>query len=310
LEAASAVTFRECAEAILEAKRHEWKNAKHASQWQNTLKTYAYPVLGDLPVQHIETSHVLKALQPIWTKKPETASRVRQRIENILSWATARDYRSGENPARWRGHLDKLLASPAKIKTIRHHPALPWSEVSQFMGELSQREGNAARALEFTILVAARTGEVIGAKWDEVDLSGGVWTIPAERTKARREHRVPLSKAAKSLLRDLPQVEGQAYVFKGHRYDKPLSNMAMATVLKRMGRDDLTVHGFRSTFRDWCAEATNYPRELAEAALAHVLKDKTEAAYQRGDMFARRARLMQAWSDYCAKPLMKCGDEY
>jgi len=290
-------TFRECAERMMETKRHEWRNAKHAGHWASTLKTYAMPVLGGLPVDAVETEHVLKVLEPIWTRKTETATRVRQRIEAVLDWARARRYRLGENPARWRGHLDKLLAKPTRIRTVRHHPALPYAELPEFMAALSEQKGIAARALAFTILTAARSGEVRGATWEEI--YGNVWTVPGERMKAHREHRVPLSRLACGMINAVPRFEAARYVFPGQNLRKPISNGAMSAVLKRMGHPDLTVHGFRSTFRDWCAEQTNFPRELAEAALAHVIRDKTEAAYQRGDLLDRRRKMMEAWAKQC-----------
>lgn len=289
--------FRTTAKRMIEARRPEWRNPKHAAQWGASLEAYAYPTLGDLPVDGIETDHVLKVLEPIWNDKTETANRVRQRIEAVLDYAKARGQRSGDNPARWRGHLDKLLAKPSKVKRVRHHPALPYSDLPDFMADLAKQGGIGAKALTFTILTAARTGEVLGATDDEV--ADGIWTVPPERTKSHRMHRVPLALQTQELIDALPSFAGSRYLFPSNRRGKHLSNMAMAKVLKTMGREDITVHGFRSTFRDWCAELTNFPRELAEAALAHVLKDKTEAAYQRGDLLERRAKMMQAWADYC-----------
>jgi integrase len=247
---------------------------------------------------------VLKVLEPIWTAKTETATRVRGRIESILDWATARKYRDGENPARWRGHIDKLLPKPGKVAAIEHFAALPYAEVPAFLAALKEQQGIAAQALAFCILTATRTGEVIGARWDEI--AGDVWTIPAERTKARREHRVPLSKPALAILdtlRPMADLLGHGaagFIFPGGKPGKPLSNMAMLATLKRMGREDVTTHGFRSAFRDWCGEQTNFPREVAEAALAHVIKDKAEAAYARGDLLAKRSQLMAAWGLYCS----------
>jgi integrase len=301
LEAARAMTFQECAEAYIQAHRLSWKNPKHAAQWPSSLSTYVYPVLGDLPVPDIDTQLVLKALEPIWTLKPETASRVRGRIELVLDWATARQYREGENPARWRGHLDKLLPARSKLRRVKHHAALPYKDVSAFMLDVGAQEGVSARALEFAILTAARTGEVIGATWDEIDLVERLWVIPPDRMKAGKEHRIPLSDRAVELLESLPR-EGH-YVFPGGRARKPLSNMAMLKTLRRMDRGDLTVHGFRSTFRDWCAEQTAYPHEAAEMALAHSVGDKVEAAYRRGDMFEKRRRLMHDWAEFCASPI-------
>ncbi len=297
LSVASTKTFKECSAAYIKAHRAGWKSAKHADQWENTLDQYCGPVFGSAPVQSIDTTLVMRALDPIWKEKNETASRLRGRIEKILDWARVRGYRSGDNPARWRGHLDKLLPTPRKVKKVRHHPALPYGEIGAFMKELRQQEGTAARALELLILTATRTNEVIGAKWSEIDRAAKTWTIPAERMKAQREHRVPLSEAAIRVLSKLPS-EGD-FVFVGAKPGKPLSNMAMLKLLSRMERSDLTVHGFRSTFRDWAAETTNYPREAAEAALAHSISDKTEAAYRRGDLFEKRGKLMQAWADHC-----------
>ena len=299
-------TFGEIGAAYISAHEAAWRNPKHRQQWHNTLATYANPILGGLPVADVETGHVLRVLEPIWRTKPETASRVRGRIECILDYAKARGWRAGENPARWRGHLDNLLPAPGKVAKVEHHAALPWKEIAAFLVSLANHEAVAARALHFAILSAARTGEALGATWGEIDLSQAVWTIPATRMKAGREHRVPLSDAALATLHavaELRQDDGaDAPVFPGHKPGKPLSNMALLMLLRRMGRPDLTAHGFRSTFRDWVAEATSHPRELAEAALAHVLGDKTEAAYQRGDLLEKRRRLMSDWADYCAGP--------
>jgi len=297
LEASSVRTFDECAGAYIRSHRAGWKNSKHGEQWENTLETYASPVLGMLPVQSVDTTLVIKVLESIWETKNETANRVRGRMERVLDWARVRGYRTGENPARWRGHLDKLLPPPRKVQKIAHHAALPYQQIADFMRQLRSNEGLAARALDLVILTAARTGEVVRARWSEFDLNTSVWTVPAERMKANREHRVPLSDAARAVLTRLPR-EGD-YVFRGALQDRPLSNMAMLAVLHRMGRNDLTVHGFRSSFRDWAAEVTNFPREVAEAALAHVLSDKTEAAYRRGDLFDKRRKLMQARADWC-----------
>lgn len=300
--AAKVVTFNEAAEAYIEAHRAGWRNAKHADQWQNTLDTYASPIVGNLPVAAVDTALVMKVVEPIWTKKTETATRVRGRIEAVLDWCTVRGYRSGDNPARWRGHLDHLLPSPAKVTRVANHAALPYAHMHDFMVALRAQEGTAARAVELIILTAARTSEVLLAEWSEFDLQAAVWSCPAGRMKAGRPHRVPLSRQALRLLKALPVEEGSPYVFPGAKERKPLSNMAGLKLLQRMQRSDITVHGFRSSFRDWAAETTNYPRELAEAALAHVVKDKTEAAYQRGDLLEKRAKLMQAWADYCDRP--------
>lgn len=301
-EAAKVMTFRQCAEAYIRSHRAGWKNIKHAAQWESTLDTYVYPKFGDLPVAAVDVGLVLKAIEPIWTEKTETASRVRGRIESILDWATARGLRSGDNPARWRGHLENLLPKRSKVAKVQHHPALPYAEMGAFMTALRTMEGVGPKALEFAILTATRTGETVGSRWSEIDLASGMWTIPGERMKAGKEHRVPLSKRATELLSALPCEADSDFVFIGDRKGKPLSNMALLMTLRRMGRDDLTTHGFRSTFRDWAAEQTAYPNELVEMALAHTISDKTEAAYRRGDMLEKRRRLMQDWSDFCDRP--------
>lgn len=299
-ERAKSISFKEAAAKYIAAHEAGWKNDKHGQQWANTLETYAYPVMGDLPVAEIDTAHVLQVLEPIWREKTETASRVRGRMESVLNWATAREFRKGDNPARWRGHLDKLLPAPPKVKKVRNQPALPYAELPGFMGSLREKEGVSAQALEFTILCAVRTGETIGARWSEIDMQAGIWTIPAERMKAGREHRVPLTDRALEILKALPREgRGDGFVFPGARKGKGLSNMAMLELLRGM-KPGITVHGFRSTFRDWAAEQTNFPRELAEAALAHVLADKTEAAYLRTDRLEKRRRLMAEWAKFCA----------
>jgi integrase len=303
LAAAKALSFRQCAQAYIEAHKPGWKNPKHTAQWRSSLEAYVYPVFGDLPVQSVDVGLVLKALEPIWPKKTETASRVRGRIEAVLDWATARGYRQGDNPARWRGHLDKLLPRQSKIARVNHHPTLPYADAGTFMATLREQEGVSARALEFLILAGGRTGEVLGATWDEVDIGAGVWTIPAARMKAGMEHRVPLSGRALDILQRLHADRNGPYVFPGAKVGKPPSHQAMLLVLRRLGRDDLTVHGFRSTFRIWAAEQTNFPREVAEQALSHSLPDKVEAAYQRGDLFEKRRRLMDEWARFCATPV-------
>ena len=300
LTTAMAMTFDECADAYIEAHRAGWKNPKHVTQWENTLATYASPVIGSLPVASVDMPLALKILEPIWTTKNETASRLRGRIEAVLDWATVRGYRSGDNPARWKGHLDKVLPAPNKVQKVKHHPALPYAQVGEFMAALRNCEGIAAKALEFTILTAARSGEVRGAEWQEIDLRAKTWTIPAERMKAGKEHRIPLSDAAVKLLQLMPRLKDVAHVFPSPQ-NTALSDMSLMAVLRRMGRKDLTVHGFRSTFRDWAGETTPFPREVIEHALAHQLRDKAEAAYQRGDLLVKRERLMQTWADYCNK---------
>ncbi len=296
---AKELTFDQAAAACLSDRRAAWRNEKHAAQWSSTLATYVSPVLGKLPVSAIDLPLVRKVLDPIWITKNETASRVRQRIETVLAWATVSGFRKGENPARWRGHLDQLLPRPSKVQKAEHHPALPYDQISAFMGELRQRTGTSALALEFTILTAARTREVIEAQWEEFDLKRKVWVIPAARMKAGKTHTVPLSSRAMAILEALGEVQEGSHVFLGSQEGTPLSNMAMIALLKRMGRSDITVHGFRSTFRDWAGEQTTYPREVIEHALAHQLKDRSEAAYARSTLPEKRRTLMEDWAAYC-----------
>jgi integrase len=298
IEAAKAMTFAGCAEAYIKVHRAGWRNSKHAAQWPSSLASYTYPIFGSLPVQAIDTALVMRALEQIWTVKPETASRVRGRIESVLDWATARDYRRGENPARWRGHLENLLPKRSKVRAIEHHAALPYDQLAEFTAELRQQEGVAARALELTILTAARTGETLGAQWSEFDLSGRLWTVPGKRMKAGKEHRIPLSASAISVLDEMQAIRQSDFVFPGAKSGRPLSGAAFRALLSRMGRSDLTVHGFRSTFSDWCSEHTNFPAEVREMALAHVVGDKVEAAYRRGDLFEKRRQLMAAWANF------------
>jgi integrase len=298
LAAAKIMTFADCARAYILAHREGWKNAKHISQWQNTLATYADPIIGALPVQVIDTALVMRVLEPLWSRIPETGSRLRGRIESVLDWATVRRFRSGDNPARWRGHLDALLPNRSKVRSVQHLAALPYSELPAFMAALQEQDGVGARALEFLILTAARTGEVIDAKRNEIDRQERVWVIHAGRMKAKKEHRVPLSRRALDIIEAMQQQQSD-FIFPGTGAGKALSDTALLDVVERMGRGDLTVHGFRSTFRDWAAERTNYPREVAEAALAHTLSDKVEAAYRRGDLFEKRRRLMVEWAKYC-----------
>ena len=289
-------TFKQAAESYIKAHGDTWKNAKHEQQWTNTLTTYAYPVVGHLGLQHIGQEHILKILEPIWKDKTETASRLRGRLEVVLDWATVRGYRKGDNPARWKGHLDKLLAAPGKIQKVEHHRALPIADMPKFMTALREREGLSARALEFTILTAVRSGETRGATWAEIDKKAKVWTIPAERMKAGKEHRVPLSTTALKLLEKLAQGKPGDFVFPAPR-GGALSDMALTAVMRRM-KVDAVPHGFRSTFRDWAAEHTNYPREIAEQALAHALESKVEAAYRRGDALEKRRQLMMEWATF------------
>jgi integrase len=303
LETASNKTFAECSLAYIDAHRASWKNAKHAAQWPSTLKTYAYPVIGTLPVRSIDTAMVLKVLKPIWTEKPETAKRLRGRIESVLDYATVAGYRQGLNPARWKGHLSHMLAKPSAIRPVEHHAALPYAELPAFMAKLrNKEEGVGARALEFLILTATRTGEVLGARWSEINLRGKLWTIPAARMKAGKEHVVPLSPRAVEILEGLKPDAPEGFVFPGRDGKKPLSNMAFLMLLRRMGRDDLTGHGFRSTFRDWAGDRSAFDHQTIEFALAHGISDKTEAAYRRGTAIEKRGQLMAHWADYCASP--------
>jgi integrase len=293
-----AITFDEATSKFLQSKSPEWSNPKHVAQWEATLTTYASPIIGNLQVRDVALGHVTKILSPIWTTKTETASRLRGRIEKVLDWATVHGYREGENPARWKGHLDKLFPKPSKTKKVKHHAALPYGEVSAFIGDLQEREGIAARALEVLILTACRSNEVRGATWDEFDLDNKVWVIPESRMKAKKEHRVPLSDRVIEIIKALPRLERNELVFAAPR-GGVLSDMTLGAVLKRMGRADLTAHGFRSTFRDWAGETTAYPREVIEHALAHQLKDKAEAAYARGTLFEKRRGLMEDWAKHC-----------
>jgi integrase len=301
-----AVSFRDAADAYIAAHEAAWSNPKHRLQWSSTLDTYVHPHFGDVPVSEVTTAHVLAALEPIWQTKPETAVRVRGRIEAVLTAATVRGQRSGQNPAQWKGHLAEILPTRASVSAVEHHAALPYAEIGAFMADLRSQRGVAARALEFAILTAARSGEAMGARWGEIDLNANVWTIPAGRMKAGKEHRVPLSVPALTLLRQMGEIrEGndpQSYVFPGAIHSKPLSPMAFTMLLRRMKRADLTAHGFRSSFRDWASEQTSMAREVAEAALAHAIGDRVEAAYRRGDLFEKRRKMMDAWGGYCAKP--------
>ena len=292
-------TFDQCAAAYIEAKTPEWRNAKHAAQWTATLNTYASPVLGQLLVGDVALPNVLAVLRPIWQTKTETASRVRARLEAVLDWASTSGYRDGLNPARWKGHLDNLLPAPTKVAKVAHHAALSVGAMGKFMRELRKHEGIGARALEFAILTAARSGEVRGATWSEFDMEAPMWTIPGLRMKMGKEHRVPLSRPALDLLRALPRLADVDTVFAAPRGGQ-LSDMTLSAVMRRM-QVPAVPHGFRSTFRDWCAEHTNYSRDVAEMALAHSIGDKVEAAYRRGDLFGKRAKLMQAWADYSAQ---------
>jgi integrase len=293
-------TFGECADRFIEAMRSSWRNAKHAAQWEMTLRVYAAP-LRRLPVDKVTTNDVLSVLKPLWNEKPETASRLRGRIERVLDAAKAQGLRDGENPARWRGHLDQLLPK-RQLLTRGHHSAMSYADVPAFIMDLQSRQATAALALEFAVLTAARSGEVLGARWDEFDLERAVWTVPATRMKAGREHRVPLSQRTLKIVKAMREARNADFVFPGQKSGRPLSVMALEMVLRRMKIDDVTVHGFRSAFRDWAAECTNFSNEVCEAALAHVIENKVEAAYRRGDLFDKRRKLMEAWATYCASP--------
>lgn len=303
IEAARSLSFADCAARYITAHEVSWRNPKHRQQWSNTLSAYAFPVFGALPVDQVDQAMVMNALDPIWTVKPETASRLRGRIEAILDWASVRGYRKGDNPARWRGHLEKALPARAKTRRIEHHAAVRFSEMPCFWAALAAREGNGADCLKFLVLTAVRSGEARGARWGEIDVGERVWTIPAARMKGGREHRVPLSDPALAVLearRALSRYRlGTAdLVFESDlRAGAALSDMTLGAVLKRMGRSE-TVHGFRSSFRDWAAERTAFPREVAEQALAHTIGDKVEAAYRRGDLFEKRQRLMAGWAQF------------
>src|SRR5262249_6927100 len=301
-EKAKALTFREAAQRYFDQHEGKWRNAKHRAQFLTTLKTYAFPVLGAMAVADIDTATVLRAIEPHWLTKAETMQRTRGRIEAVLGWAAVRGYRSGENPARWKGHLKEVLPGRSQVAKVEHHPALPYAEVADFIAKLRKREGIAARTLEFLVLTAARTGEILGARWDEIEWDAKMWRVPAGRMKGGREHRVALSQRAIELLRGLPMEDGNDLIFIGSRPGIGLSSQGMTQVLRRMGRTDVSVHGFRSTFRDWAAEQTNFPREVAELALAHRVGDKTELAYRRGDGLRKRYALAEAWSRYCATP--------
>jgi integrase len=305
LDAAKAVTFGEVAASYIAPHKAGWRNGKHVAQWEATLSTHAAPIMP-LPVQSIDTALVLKVLQPIWTTRPETASRLRGRIENVLDFAKVREFRGAENPARWRGHLDKLLPARSKVREVKHHSALPYAELPAFLARLREQEGVAARALEFTILTAARTAESMGATWGEINWSEKLWTIAGTRMKGGREHRVPLCDRAVTILSEMKPSDNipnaaEQFTFSGGKPGRPLSNMAFLMLLRRMGRADLTAHGFRSSFRDWAAERTSFASEVVEMALAHVVGNKVEAAYRRGDLFDKRRRLMGAWAEFLSK---------
>ena len=300
------ITFRDTARRYIDGHSAAWRNAKHAAQWGSTIETYANPIFGDLAIADVGTAHVLAALEPIWLVKPETASRLRGRIETILDFAKTRGWRAGENPAAWKGHLALTLPARSKVARVEHHAALPWREIGDFMDVLRNQAGIGARALRFAILTAARSGEVRGARWREIDLANATWIIPADRMKGRREHRVPLPEPTLEILHEMSEARmsdgPDALVFPGRDAARPLSDMSLTAVLRRMKRGDLTAHGFRSAFRDWAAETTAYPAEIVEMALAHAVGNKVEAAYRRGDLFEKRRRLMLDWASYCSTP--------
>jgi integrase len=307
LERAKAITFKDACARYIAANRSGWKNIKHAAQWEATLKAYAYPIIGALPVQAIDTALVMAVLDPIWSKKPETASRVRGRIESVIAAAKARGEFKGENPATWKGHLDKLLPKTSKVSKVKNHAALPYADLPTFMMDLRQREGIAAAAMEFLILTVGRTGEVLGATWDELDLRKSVWTIPGERMKNGKEHQVPLSAPAVAVLERMSKITNGEYVFFGQSSGRSLSNMALLVLLRRMKRDDITSHGFRSTFRDWAAER-GYQDPVAEAALAHSVPDAVVAAYKRTTFFELRKKMMDDWAAFATSDPVKTGD--
>jgi integrase len=301
VEDARTINFDDCAKAYIEAHVDGWRNAKHRAQWASSLKTYVSPVFGHLPVRAIDTGLVMRVLEPMWASKAETANRLRGRIEAVLSWAHVRGYRLGDNPARWRGHLDHLLPAKAKVRKVEHHAALPYAEVGKFVVTLDRQEGVAASALKFLVLTAARMGEALGASWHEISFDTRTWTIPAGRMKGGREHRVPLSDAAVAVLRNMQAIRRGDYVFPGGREGKPLSQTSLLNLLHAT-RSEVTAHGFRSTFRDWAAERTNYENHVVEQALAHAIGNAVEAAYRRGDLFDKRRRLMDDWAEFCATP--------
>ncbi|WP_018262447.1 tyrosine-type recombinase/integrase [Methylobacterium sp. WSM2598] len=298
-KAAHAMTFRQSAETYIATHQAGWRNAKHTTQWSTTLETYVHPVFGDLPVVAVDTGLVMRVLEPIWTNKSETANRLRGRIEAILDWARTRGYHTGENPARWRGHLENLLPARSKIRRVEHHAALPFTDIPQFLTTLRTGDSIAAHALKYTILTAARTGEVLDARWGEIDLVGGVWTVPAQRMKGGREHRVPLSGPALAILMAMAELRTGDFVFPSVRSGGPLGASALRRLLRTINYANVTVHGFRSSFRDWAAEITDFPSEVVEAALAHTVESKVVRAYRRSDLFQKRRELMDAWARYC-----------
>jgi integrase len=300
--AAGAMTFRRCAEGFIKDNERGWTNAKHRRDWHASLAMYVYPVIGNLPVASIDTPLVLKVIKPLWERVPETASRVRGRIENVLGWATVHHYRSGDNPARWSGHLQHALPARSEIAKVEHHAALPYVEVPAFMATLKQKTSVSARCLDFIVLTAARRSEATEATWDEIDLDARTWTIPGSRIKAGKEHKVPLSSAAIAVITAMAAIRQSDYVFPSDVPGRPVHGASVAGIAKRLASADITLHGFRSSFRDWAAERTSFPHEVAEMALAHAIPSAVEKAYRRGDLFEKRRRLMEAWADYCIKP--------
>lgn len=299
------ITFEQAARRCHAAKESEFRNAKHRKDWISSLERYAFPLIGNVPVANVDLPHVLKVLEPIWHERTETATRVRQRLESALSWAKVSGYRAGDNPAKWRENLDQVLPAPNKIRKTKHYKALPWQEIPAFMADLRKREGMAALALEFAILTAARSGEVRGAQWGEIDKAARIWTVPGDRIKAGKQHRVPLSDDALAVLERTPRMEGSNYVFPAPR-GGALSDMTLAAVLKRM-KVDATVHGFRSSFKDWARSRTSYPDEVSELALAHVNSDATRAAYARDELLPQRVKMMADWARFC-REVMPEGD--
>ena len=299
--AAGAKTFKECAEGFIKDNEKKWTHPKHRKDWERTLVRFVFPTLGNLPVASIDTPLVLKVIKPLWQRVPETASRVRGRIENVLGWATVHHYRSGDNPARWNGHLEHALPSRAELVKVEHHAALPYTQAVGFLAELRKDTSVAGRALEFLALTATRLGEALGATWSEIDLDARTWTIPGNRMKAGKEHAVPLSTAAIRVLKAMAAVRQSDFVFPGFRQGQPIRPDAVRELLKRLAASDVTVHGLRSTFRTWAGEATAFAQDICEAALAHS-QGKLVETYQRGDLFEKRRRLMDAWADYCTKP--------
>jgi integrase len=295
---AGAATFRYCAEQFIASREPGWRNPKHAKLWRSTLRTYVYPIMGELPVAAVDTTLIMRVIEPIWANKPPTASLVRNRMEAVLDWAKVRGFRDGENAARWRGHIDHLLPAGSKVRRVRHHPALPHAEIHAFMEALRSRRGIAPRALEFVILTAARTSEVLSAAWGEINFGARMWVVPADRMKGGKEHRVPLCDSALAILREMEEVRQNELLFPGFKQGRPLGPMSLRRVLHEL-RPGVTTHGFRSTFKDWAAECTHAPNFVSEAALAHVVADKVEAAYRRSDLFEKRRNLMDAWAAHC-----------